>query len=220
MCRHLTLLCSAGLVLAAPVNGMVVLDQPFDATAPGAFSDFGDNFKADNFVLAQGTTADPVAFNIRFYNGNGGVPGVPLDSFIREYDLAVDAVPTGDVVAAPSGDSPMYSYTFTLPSMSLDPGKYWVGIGEADARTPKQDASQWLWARSTTSEGYAFGEPWQFSPGRNLALTLTGTPMTPIPEPVILLLLGSGLARLGAVRRLRTRSGGIEADNRASVENL
>lgn len=219
MHRHLILLCLAGLVLAVPASGTVILSHPTETTIDGTYSDFGDNWKADNFALTQRTTLEtiswagyyggpqtissPVAFNIRFYNDDGGVPGVPSDPFIQEYNVVVDAVPTGDIMAAPFGDSPMYSYMFTLPSITLDPGGYWVGIGEADVRTPKLNDSQWLWARSTTSEGHAYGTPWQFLGGRDLALTLTGTPMAPVPEPLTIMLLGFGLAGLGVARRMR-----------------
>jgi hypothetical protein len=218
MYRHLVFCCLAGLVLAAPAGAMIVLDQPLDPTQSGIYSDFPDTRRAESFVLTERTTletiswagyygapqaiSNPVTFNIRFYNDDGGTPGLPLDPYFQEYVAAVDAVPTGDIFTTTDGDTPFLSYEFSL-SLTLDPGKYWVGIGEADARTPPGASSQWLWARSTSTGGFAYGNPWQTFEGRGLALTLTGTPTSAIPEPLTVVLLGVALAGLGVARHRR-----------------
>jgi hypothetical protein len=208
-----------GLAWATAGHAATILSQPLDPSQFGTNSELPGQQRADDFELAVATTvegvswaghygdptplADPVSFTIRFFEDDGGSPGVPVTNAVAEIAVQVAAVPTG----ADYDGAPWFAYSFDSLSLALDAGKYWVSILESDARTAPSGGSEWFWGISAAASlASAFraadGGAWSIT-GSNLALGITGTP---IPEPAagLLVLLGAAsVATTLAARRQR-----------------
>lgn len=202
------------VLLAVPqTRADLIVQQPLDPASSGRFSNLGPSNQqiADDFQLPVATTLEsiswsgrydaalsltnPVAFSLRFFADAGGSPSV---SPLQIYDVTVDAQTTGLTF----GTVPWFSYSTSLPALTLNPGTYWVSVVESDPRTPTSGSSQWLWGNSSSSGLTAFrssdGTAWTPSTaGRNIAFQLSGSV---VPEPSSLLLTGVGAVVLLSCR--------------------
>ena len=215
-------------MLNVNVHAVTLWDQTLDQSLSGAFSNYemGGSYQqvADDFVLtAQGAIdniswagyydspqalSNPVDFKLRFFNDAGIAFAIPADSFFQEYDVTVNAIPTGHTGVDPVGSGSVFSYTAGIPPLMLDAGTYWISIIEADARTPVQNSNQWLWSRSDPLGvgGYANRaadlETWSAAILEgNMALTLGGTTVPMLPT---LWSFGSGMLGIIGMASSRT----------------
>jgi hypothetical protein len=96
-----------------------------------------------------------------------------------------------------------YSYSASLPTVTLDAGTYWVSILENDTNTNLSGITQWLWADSNTSGLRALrsndSAAWSSSQDVDHAFSLSGTA---VPAPAAVWLFGTALMGLvGFIRR-------------------
>lgn len=209
------LLCMLATASFNMAHAAVVVLQPLDPTRPGEFSNLGPSNQqaADDFTLTQGTILDsiswfgrygadnvsapnPTAFSIRFFEDNAGAP---TNSPILQLDITAAPVDSGSdyVMGAGSPMIPWYSYSASLPALTLDADTYWVSILENDLGTPLVGATQWLWADTDTSGLRSIrnndGEAWSSSQDINHAFSLSGTA---VPVPAAFWLFGTALMGL------------------------
>lgn len=206
------------LILPPQVQAyQITVAQPLEPTFSGEFSNLGPSNQqvADDFQLIQATTiqsmswfgryvtalsvTNPVSFSVRFFADAGSSPAM---SPLREFNVTVDAVPTG----LGFNGTPWFEYSTNLMPFTLDPGAYWLSVLETDPQTPTAGNSQWLWADSGTRGARAFrgsdGEAWTSSLDIDHAFTLTGVPVD-VPEPSTVLLIATGLIGVAGLRRRR-----------------
>lgn len=130
-------------------------------------------------------------FTLAIYLDASGLPGTVL-AMVHLGNVQREA--TGQTVVL----WPEYAYTASFPTIALDPGDYFLGLGNDPAGTD-------LWAWETTSWGAQAGGAsyhsasgtWQEDPSENLAFRLS------VPAPGILPLLAVGAAGLVGRRRNR-----------------
>ena len=111
---------------------------------------------------------------------------------------AVAAVATG--ATTPFGYA---EYVFQGPSaLNLPAGTYWLGLANLPSNVTAP--SEMLWETTGTGSGatarYFDSVSWQNST-QNLAFSLDGQAITPVPEPSTMALLGLGLAVIGLAKR-------------------
>jgi hypothetical protein len=221
MDRQRMISCFAGVALATQAQAATVWNQPVDPSLPGYYSELEGQQIADQFTLTEQSAvtslawagyydspqalSNPVSFTIRFYNDAGLSPDAPLGAPFQEYDVAVNAVPTGDIVAGYGGvNTPLFSYSVSLSPLTLDAGTYWLSILEADARSLYYHPNEWLWSRSDFSGDYVYrgsdAESWTSNGSDgNAAFTLNA-----VPVPAAFALFASGLVGLlGVTKRNR-----------------
>ena len=175
---------------------------------------------ADDFTLGSGTiltgvswygqylntmAADPVArdFVVRIFSD---VPGAP-NGQLFEQRASIAGVDTGQSTLATDR---IMSYDLSLVAAPLlSAGEtYWVSIMENDVSTPKI----WRWSYGGIGDNltgpiakrHDEASPWEIPPfpQRNLAFSLEGAAVVPLPAP--LLPMSAALAVLGLIRRKRT----------------
>ena len=182
-----------------------------------AFQQIGDNFAlADNTLLTGiswfgqyvGITVPDMAardFVVRVFADNtGGSYNIP-GTKILERRTAVAGVAAG---VGTLTNEPILSYNLALtgaPVLSAG-ATYWVSILENDAAT----FNTWRWSYGATGTAnrlalqFGEGAGWDIlgpSIGRQVAFSLEGNAVVPLPAP--LLPMSMGLALLGLIRRRR-----------------
>lgn len=148
------------------------------------------------------TPTTPDNFTIRFYQDNGGLPQATAFLALNVGD--VGRVATGDKTFSTLANRlvNLYAFSTVIEPLTLNPNTpYWLSIQNDLAKDPDD---VWGWTVSKLGSGNMaarFGTgPWAtetlFRP--ELAFNLTA-----VPEPATLLLMGSGLLGLSALRKFR-----------------
>ena len=151
-------------LLAGTGGAAPLVDQPYlDNGDNGPFSEFGHQEIADQFTLPAGTAmgrvewygvalsgdaySNPnqtVAFHIRFFADDGGVPGAT--SFT---DLSVAALPVDTGLRASDGDRPVYRFGADV-AVTVGGAQQWISILESDPATPP---GTFRWVNGTGPSG-------------------------------------------------------------------
>ena len=131
----------------------------------------------------------------------------PTVSPLLQLDITVNPVDSGFeyIPGAGAGAIPWYSYSASLPSVTLGAGTYRVSVVENDASTDLIGNTRWLWADSDTAGVRATrlndSQAWNAFTDINHAFSLTGKV---IPVPAAVWLSGSGLIALASIARRKT----------------
>lgn len=183
--------------------------------------------EAEDFTLAAGTTLTGVRFwsvqdDVRFaqpyqgsitwqiYSNNVIEPGSLL---VSGNTAAVTRLATGNSLPVALGSLTEFQNDFSLPSVLLSPGTYWLGLHNGPVSTT--GFSQFYWETTnpnatlfSVNNGTPFNDNDWASNDFQLAFQLsgeTGAAAEAVPEPASLLLLGTGLVGI-ARHRLRRKS--------------
>ena len=168
--------------------------------------------QAEDFNLTAGATITGVRFWDFTYGGSGyngsitwqiysdsnGQPGTVLAS---GNTAAVTRTPTG----VNTYFGPEMQDDFSVGSVNLNPGTYWVGLHNGPLTHDSRDELYWETTdiNSTTAgneDAAPFGDKSWYNNGQEHAFELYGN-TEQVPEPSIMLLLGAGLAGIGCVRK-------------------
>ena len=194
-------------------------DEIYNNGAPNGVSgnEMTQWIQAEDFTFASGQTVTDVRFwgvdatfqpgytgsiTWRIYSNAGGQPG----GVIAGGNVAATRVFRANVSFGIS-----YQYDFSIGSVNLAAGTYWLGLHNGPLTTTTRLNMYWeTTANNATSRGLEDIAPFDtggwFNNGQEHAFVLFGPAQTaPIPEPATMILLGTGLAGVGATVRRRRK---------------
>ena len=209
--RWTGILCAL-LMSAAPVAAQTGYSNGAPNGQAG-FDIFNDYRAADDFTFTGALSFDL----IRFW---GLLPGASTYTPTIFWQILHDAGGTPGTTAVASGSTAAVrtlrsavgttgfdSWQFDLmigPQM-LGPGIYWLALHDGALGSITDSTLLWEQTGTATGSEFAieFGNEWAGNMGGNLAFELQNTTVT--PEPVTIILLGSGLAGLAGAHRRRRK---------------
>jgi hypothetical protein len=160
---------------------------------------------AENFPLSTSATIEGARIYLlgnyqtntltwTLYGDGGSIPGAVLAT-------GTNPTWTASVYTLFAGFIPYYQFDFDLPSVSLAPGTYWLGVSFSGSDPA---AAEWVQSTTSNTETEAtriIGGSWGTG-GEQLAFEISGTPLS-APEPVTSTFLISGFLLMFAPRLRR-----------------
>jgi hypothetical protein len=175
---------------AIPVPGF------FFQYAATNFTVFGQDYRLSTLELPLFAVLGPPEVDVFLMEDNGNLPGTVLEQF------SVTSFP------APSNGTPaLVSIPSVVQPLLIAGRQYWVAAAGGTSTFAEWAltlfAGDPVGGGATRSIQNGFDYGWVHNPGTRLAaLRVSGDPVSAVPEPSTILLVGGGLIALGRVRRI------------------